>query len=187
MRSRSAKPVGTPVIASPFSARSVSFSSAWPRSGEHFALGVVECLLDVVGFAVGELGDFGCGTDQSTQSRGVVHDPCVLLGARDSRNGVLDREQRVHAADRVEQTRLAQCVGDRHRIDGLTARVQRANCVEDVSMCGLVELVRANTTLDGDSDRIARQEHRTEERCLGIQVVGRDALQRTSVVARVSR
>ena len=79
----------------------------------------------------------------------------------------------VVAADRVEQSGAPELVGDRDRVGRFTLAVERFDRLEDVAVRGLVEVV-GPARLEGGRDRVARQQHRTEQRLLGLQVVRRD-------------
>ena len=122
---------------------------------EDLGLGLVERLGDVVGLAVGELGDVARDVDQPAQHRRVLDDLGVVAGARDRRRGVLQLVHRLRAADLVEQTGAAQLVGDGDRVDRAAARVQRADGVEDVLVRRPVEVGRVQALLADDADRLA--------------------------------
>ena len=99
-------------------------------------------LRDVVGLAVGELGDIAGDPDQPAQQRGVLDDAGVAGGVGDRRGGRLQLEQGDRAADLVEQAGAPQFVGDRHRVDRLAGRRQHADGLVDVLMGRLVEVAR---------------------------------------------
>src|SRR2546430_4312077 len=73
---------------------------------------------------------------------------------------------RSQAADRLEQTRSTQLVGNGDRVDALTARIQRADSIEHVAVDGPVEVV-GRADLDGGGEGIARQ--RSEEHTSELQ------------------
>ena len=60
-------------------------------------------------------------------------------------------------------------------VDGLTLAVELDDGVVDVAVRRLVEVGRLDLDLDRVDDRVARQEHRAEQRLLRLDVVGRDA------------
>ena len=140
---------------------------------EHLRLGLVDRLGDVVGLAVGQLGDVACDVDQAPQDRRVLHDAGVVGGVRDRRRGVLQGVQRLHAADLLEQPSPAQFVGDGDRVGGRACRVKGADGVEEMLVSRFVEVVGPEALLADGTDRVAREQQRAEHRFLGLQVVRR--------------
>jgi len=65
--------------------------------------------------------------------------------------------------------------GDGDGVDGLALPVQRHDRVVDVRVRRLVEVGRVDPDLGRGADRVARQEHRPEQRLLRLEVVRRDA------------
>ncbi len=121
---------------------------------EHLGLGLVERLGDVVGLAVGELGDVARHIDQAAQHRRVLDDLGVVAGARDGGRRVLQLVHRLRATDLFEQPAAAQLVGDGDRVDRAAARVQGADRVEDVLMGRAVEVGRIQPLLADDANRL---------------------------------
>ena len=73
----------------------------------------------------------------------------------------------------VEEIGAAQLVGDGDRVDRLADAVQRHDRVVDVGVGRLVEVGRLDPGLGGGADGVAGEEHRSEQRLLGLQVVRR--------------
>ena len=137
---------------------------------EDLRLGLVDGLRRVVGQRVAELDDLAGGTDEPTQQRPLLDDRRIAGGVRRCRRGVLQVDQRLQAADHVEQAGALQRLGHGDRVDRLTLGVQGADRVEDVLMRGQVEVGRVDG-LDGRTDGVAAQQHRTQQRRLGLQIM----------------
>ena len=86
----------------------------------------------------------------------------------------LDRSSVGRAAERVEQVGAPQLLGDGDRVDRLALAVERLDGVVDVAVRGLVEVADVDARLDRGGDRVAREQHRAEQRLLGLEVVRRD-------------
>jgi hypothetical protein len=138
---------------------------------EHLGLGLVERLDDVVGLAVGELGDVAGRVDELAEQRRLLDDLGVVARRRDRRRGVLQLVERLGPADLGEQTGPAQLVGDGDGVCRGGARVQGADRVEDVAVRRAVEVLRVEPHLADDADRLAREQHGAEHRLLGVDVV----------------
>ena len=136
-------------------------------------LGAVDRLGDVVREAVPELRDLARDADESTEQRVLLDDVRVAPGVGDRRRGRLQIDEHARPADRVEQVRAAELLGDRDRVDGLAGAVQRRDRLEDVPVRRLVEVV-ARDDLDRGRDRAGRQQHRAEQRGFGVEVVRRN-------------
>ena len=140
---------------------------------EHERLGLVDRLGDVVGQVVAHLGDLAGHTDQAPQQRVLLDDPGVAAGVGDGRRGGLQGDEGGRATDGVEQAGPAQLLGDGDRVGRLTGRRQRGDGLEDVAVGRLVEVLGVEH-LGGDGDGVLGQQHRPEERLLGLEVVGWD-------------
>ena len=127
------------------------------------------------GWSYAHLGDLARHRDEPPQQRELADDPGVVPGVRRRRRRRLDLEQRALAAERLEQAGAAQLLGHGDRVDRLALLVQRPDRVEDVAVGRLVEVGGVDPGLDRGGDRVAREEHRAEQRLLGLEVVGRDA------------
>ena len=145
------------------------------RHLEHHRLGAVQRLRDVVRRVVSHLGDVARDADQPPQQRELVDDARVVTGVRRRRRRRLDPQQRGAPTDGVEQLGAAQLLGDGDRVDGLALAVQRHDRFVDVDVRGLVVIARFDVRFDGRGDRVAREQHRSEERLFGFEVVRRDA------------
>jgi hypothetical protein len=77
----------------------------------------------------------------------------------------------------------AQLVGHRDHVDGARRGVDRTDGVEHVLVGRTVEVTDPEPRLTDDADRVTRQQQRTEDRFLGLKVVGRDTPDRTRGVA----
>ena len=75
--------------------------------------------------------------------------------------------------DGVEQTGPPQLVGHGDGVGGLTGRAERGDGVEDVTVRRLVEVLRLEG-LGGDGDGVLGEQHRPEERLLGLKVLRGD-------------
>ena len=145
---------------------------------EHERLGAVEGLGDVVGLVVAHLGDVAGDADEPAQQRELVDDARVVTRVGRRRRVALDLQQRGATADVVEQVGAAQLLGDGDRVGRLALTVQRLDGLVDVAVRGLVEVAGLDVRLDRRGDRVAREEHRPEQRLLGLEVVRRDAATR---------
>jgi hypothetical protein len=141
---------------------------------EHQALGAVEDVGDVLGDAVTELGDLPGHRHQAPQQSVLLDDPCVVVGVADGRGVGLERDEDRGIADGLEQPPTAEFLGDRHPVGGLPLAEQRRDGREDVSVGRLVEVLRP-ADLHGRGDGVPGQEHGTEQRLLGFEIVGRYA------------
>ena len=74
----------------------------------------------------------------------------------------------------VEHVGPAQRVGDGDGVGRLTLAVEGLDRLVDVPVGRLVEVGGVDVLLDCSRDRIARKQHRSEERLLGLEVVGRN-------------
>ena len=101
----------------------------------------------------------------SLTMRGVV----TRVGRR--RRVGLDLQQRDATADVVEQVGAPQLLGDGDRVGRLALAVQRLDGLVDVAVRGLVEVAGLDVRLDRGGDRVAREQHRAEQRLLGLEVV----------------
>ena len=157
---------------------------------KNFRLGLIERLSDVVGLHVRNLGDLASDTDQSAQHRRVLHDLGVARRVGDRRRCVLQLEQRLPTADFIEQAIAAQLVGDSDDVDRLTGLHQPANRRVYVLMRRLVKVLYLQPEFRHLADDLARQQQRTEQTLLGVQVVRRNTTRggatRIVCVARVS-
>ncbi len=122
---------------------------------EHLRLGLVDGRRDALGSAVADLGDVAGDHDQPAQHRGVLHDLGVVRRVDDRRGQVLQRVQRLDAADGVEQPSAPQLVGDGDRVDRSAGGEHADRGVEDLLMGRLVEVVVAQALLDDRAQRIA--------------------------------
>ena len=138
---------------------------------EHHGLGPVHGRGDVVRHLVAQLGRHA---DHPAQERVLLDDPCVATGVGDGRGVGLQRDQGRRPADGVQQARPPQLVSDRDRVGRLTLGVQGGDGVEDVTVGRLVEILRA-ALLDSRGDRIPREDHRPQQRLLGLEVVRRNS------------
>ena len=96
-----------------------------------------------------------------------------MAGVRGCGSSSLAAQQRGASADSVQQLGTTQLLGDGDRVDGLALAVQGHDRFVDVDVRGLVVVARLDVRLDGRSDRIARQQHRSEKRLFGFEVVRR--------------
>ena len=142
---------------------------------EHLGFGLVEGLGDIVGFVVGKLGDLRGHSDQTPQHRGVLHDLGVTRHVGDRWGRVLQLKQEFGAADFLEQAGSADLVGHGDGVDRITGGVQSPDRVVDVLMGGLVEVRDGEAHLGHSAHRLARQQQRTEQGLLRVQVVGWNA------------
>ena len=138
---------------------------------EHLRLGGVESPRHIVGFGVGDLGDLAGHRDQTPQRCGVHHDLGVTADVADHRGGVLQLQQKIETTDLIKQPDSTEFVGHGDCIDGLTTTQQIADAIEDVLMRWFVESLSSNTQFAHRVDGLARQQHGTEQRFFGAQVV----------------
>ncbi len=95
------------------------------------------------GKRVGPLRDVACRPDHAPEQRVLLDDLCVASGAGGRRRVRLQRDERALSADRVEQTRPAQLVGDRDGIRPVRPRrTSDGDRLEDVTVRRLVEVRR---------------------------------------------
>ena len=111
-------------------------------------------------------------------SRRNVACSCTMRGvtadAGDRRRRRLQIDDDPRAAETLEQPGAVERLGDRDRVDRLARAVERDDRVEDVRVRRLVEVLGSHD-LDRVGDRVARQQHRAEQRRLGRDVVRGDA------------
>jgi hypothetical protein len=129
---------------------------------EHQRLGAVEGVDDLLGVVVAHLGDVARDPDEPAQQRQLVHDLGVVGGVRRRRRG-LELQQRLAAAELLEQVGAAQLLGHRDRVDGLALAVEGQHGLVHVGVGRLVEVRRVDVGLDRGGDRVARQQHRPEQ------------------------
>ena len=141
---------------------------------EHHLLRLVDRRLHVLGDRVADVGDLARHADQLAQQRVLLDDRRVVPRVGDRRRVGLQRDEDRGVADGVEQARALELVGHRHRVDGLAPLHEGLDGPEDVPVGRLVEVARA-AQLDADRRRVVGQEHRPEQRLLGLEVVGRHA------------
>jgi hypothetical protein len=136
---------------------------------EDLRLCLVECLGDIVGLEITDLGDLAGDADELAQHRRVLHDLGVPRRVGDGRRRVLQLEQRLRPTDLVEQSVATQFVGDSDGVDGLTIGHQPADGRVDVLMRRLVEVIDPDAELTDLIDDIAQQ---TPSSLLGIELCG---------------
>jgi hypothetical protein len=146
-------------------------------------LGDVHGPLDVLWGLEAELDDAGAHVDQPPEGAGLLDDARVVAGVRGGRHARHQREQERRAADVGEHAAAAQVLGDGDRVDRVAARVQLQDRVEHRPVRRAVEVL-AVQQLEDLGDRVLGQQHRAEDRLLGLDVVGRDPLVRRRLVAR---
>ena len=128
---------------------------------------------DVVGRVVAHLRDVARDRDEAAQQRELVDDARVVTGVRGRGSGRLDLEQRRPAADELEEIGAPELLGDGDRIGGLALPVERLDRVVDVAVRRLVEVGDVDPGLHRGGDRVAGEQHRAEQRLLGLEVVRR--------------
>ena len=148
------------------------FRDATFRDLEHQRLGPVERDGHFVGVVVPHLRDLARDRDESSEQRELADDLRVVRRVRRRGGRGLQPEQRLASAERVEKVGATQLVRDRDRVDGFALPVERHDRVVDVSVRGLVEVGRLDACFGGRADRVARQQHRPEQRFLGVEIVG---------------
>ena len=79
------------------------------------------------------------------------------------------------ATDELEQIGAPELLGDGDRVGGLALAVERLDRVVDVAVRRLVEVGDFDSCLDRGGDRVAGEQHRAEQRLLGLEVVRRHA------------
>ena len=99
----------------------------------------------------------------------------VVTRVRGRGGGRLDLQQRGPAADELEEIGAAELLGDGDRIGGLALPVEGLDRVVDVAVRRLVEVGDVDPGLDRGGDRVAGEQHRAEQRLLGLEVVRRDS------------
>ncbi len=149
---------------------SKSVESAMLGDGEDLLLAAVEQVASFVGVVVAELGDLVADPDELAQDAGLAHDLGVLAHVGRGRH---DLDQGVHegfAADALEHALLfegrAQCDG----VDLFAEGVHVADRAEDEAVGVAVEVV-FDDELGRDGDGVGADDHRAEERLLGVEVV----------------
>ncbi len=136
----------------------------------HHRFGRVDGLGDVVRRGEAQLGDLAGHSDEPAQHRVVVDDLGVLLGVGRGRGRHLEIDEGSGPTDRLEQTRPAQLVGDRDGVGRLAGAVQRHDGLEYVAVRGTVEVL-GDDHVDRIAHRVARQQHGSEQRALGFEVL----------------
>ncbi len=139
---------------------------------EHPGLGVVDRLDHVVGHTVGGLGDLVRDRDEPPQQGVLLDDLGVVGGVADGRRGGLQIEEQRRSPDLVEQAGPGQLLGHGDGVDGLAGAVEAHDGVVHVAVGRLVEVIGIER-FDHLGDRLARQQHRPEDRFLRPEVVRR--------------
>ena len=140
---------------------------------EHQRLRPVDGQRHVVGGLVAELGDLTGHSDDAAKHGVLLDDPPVARRAADRRRACLEGDERRRTTHRIEQTRPAQLVGNGDGVDRLALTEERGDRVVDMAVDRLVEVVGGHD-LDGRGDGVATQEHRAEQRLLGLDAVRGD-------------
>ena len=138
----------------------------------HLGLGAVDHLGDIlpVGTGVAVLDDAGAGLHQPTQQRLLRDDLGVVAGVGRGGHRGDQRVQVRRTTDALELSCPLEFRGDRHRVGGLAFRVQGEDRLEDRLMGRTVEVAGADL-LDDVGDRVLGQQHATEHRLLGGEVL----------------
>ena len=149
-------------------------------------LGQRDELGDVAGVGgVSELGDAGAGLDQAAHERLVLDDAGVVAGVGGGGDSGHEGGQVGGAADAFELAALGELIGDDERVGGLGAVVDLDDRVEDRLVGRPVEL-RTTQDVDDVGDGLLAQEHATERGHLGLEVLGREAVEGGAVGADAS-
>ena len=143
------------------------------RDFEHHGFGLIHCLGDIFGKAIGHLGDFARHTNKTAQQRVLFDDACVARGTRHRWRCCLQRDQGCRATDGIEQTGSTEFFGHRYRVGRFTGSRQRGDGIEDVRVCRLIEVV-GRQRFGRDRYCFFRKQHGAEKRLFSLEVVGRD-------------
>ena len=141
------------------------------REVEDDLLGAVDQDLRLARSFPAELGDLLTGGDEAAQRRHLADDARVVRRIRGRRH---ERRQLVHPdspADSLELTAFLELVDERDRVDRLALRVEREARAVDLRVALTVE-VGGIEDFAHRSDRTRGEQHRPEDRFLGLEVLG---------------
>ena len=118
--------------------------------------------------------DFVRRAQQAPEHRVVADDARVLADVADGRDGPGEQVDRRAAADGVEVARLLEVLDERERVDRLAERVQVEHRLVHAPVALPVEVVRVQPLVDDQGrERGVRQQHRSEDGLLGLEVLRR--------------
>ena len=142
---------------------------------EQLRLGAIDRLLDLRRVLVADPGDLAGRPDQVPQDRLALDDPGVLDGVDGGRRLVRQAREVGPAADRLELVAPLERLGDGDDVDRLAALEQVEDGRVDPPVRLAVEVLGAEELGDLD-DRVAVDEDGAEHRLLGLETLGRQAV-----------
>jgi hypothetical protein len=184
MRSRSGKPVGTPVIpVGEDCSRSMCskvgqriFAVVALRDLEDPRLGMVEDLLDLALAGLVDVADDLAGrVDQAPHQRLLAHDARVVFDVRRGRHRVYQLREVFEPPRGVELTGLLELFAHRDHVDRASPLEQPHHRAEDAPV-PLAEEHRVGHVLDRAQHRVAVDQHAAQHRDLRFQRKGRLAV-----------
>ena len=134
------------------------------------ALGAVGDVVGVAGALVRGVDDVGRRTDQPTPKRGIGHDLGVVGGSGRGRHLVDQIAQVQRATHIVQDAGAPQGIDGRDDVDGLALGEEHTERLIDLAVGRTVEVVCLED-LDDVGHRFGGQEHRAQDRSLGIEVL----------------
>jgi hypothetical protein len=138
-------------------------------------LGAVDGALGVLGGLEAELDDLGAGVDEAAQDAGLLDDAGVEAGVGGGGDAGDQGVEERGAADVGQGAVAAQLLGHGDGVDGVAVAVQLKDRAEHRAVGRAVEVVLAQQ-LEDLGDGVLGEQHRAEDRLLGLDVVGGDAL-----------
>ena len=140
---------------------------------EHDLLGPVDQLRRLADVLVAERRDVGARADQAAIGRGVADDLGVVAGVGRRRHRRRERVDDRLPADVVEHPAVVERARERDRVDDVALAVHLQDRAVDGRVRPAVEVVGLEQLRD-DRDRVLRDQHRAQDRLLGVDVLGRD-------------
>ena len=139
---------------------------------EHHLLGTIDEVSRLAGTRLAEPLDLLADAHEPAKRRHLLDDPCVVLGIRRRRHDGGELRDLGRAADALELAALVELVRERDRVDRLALAVESERGPVDRAVRLAIEVGRLEHLGDG-ADRGCRQQHRAEDRLLGLQVLRR--------------
>ena len=138
-------------------------------------LGDVDGAFGVLGGLEAELDDLGADVDEAAQDAGLLDDAGVVAGVGGGGDAGHQGVEERGAADVGQGAVAAQLLLDGDGVDGVAVAVQLEDRTEDRAVGRAVEVVLAQQ-LEDLGDGVLGEQHGAEDRFLGLDVMGWDAL-----------
>ena len=136
-------------------------------------LGAIDEVGDLALALLPEPHDLLARADEPAQRRHLLDDARVVLDVRRGRDERCELGDARLSAGGVELRALLELVDERDRVDRLALRPQRERRAVDLRVALAVEVGRVEDLADRP-DRDGREQHRAENRLLGLEILRRD-------------